>query len=263
MEVRGDELMERLQSSDYNGVKGILEKLKSDGKKGLDSKNEQDLEQRRAAYGRNEIPPKPMKTFLRLCWDAFHDLLLVILLVCAVVSIGLSFYKPPQEGEEHSDEPNLEWIEGVAILVAVLVVVFVTAFNDWRKERQFRGLQDKIEKDHEAQVIRDNHVQQIPVAELVVGDLCFIKYGDLLPADGLVVQSSDLKIDESSITGETDLVKKSKKEDVGLLSGTHVMEGSGRMLVVGVGLNSQVGSIMSLLGATDDDSKKEKERQER
>ena len=72
---------------------------------------------------------------------------------------------------------NLEWIEGVAILVAVLVVVFVTAINDWRKERQFRGLQSRIEKDHQASVVRDNHIQQIPVTELVVGDLCFIKYG--------------------------------------------------------------------------------------
>ncbi|CAF4286113.1 unnamed protein product, partial [Rotaria magnacalcarata] len=74
-------------------------------------------------------------------------------------------------------------------------------FNDWRKERQFRGLQNKIEKDQQASVIRDNVIQQIPISELVVGDLCFIKYGDLLPADGLIVQSSDLKTDESSITG--------------------------------------------------------------
>ncbi len=75
---------------------------------------------------------------------------------------------------------NLEWIEGVAILVAVLVVVFVTAINDWRKERQFRGLQSKIEKDQIASVVRDNHIQQILVTELVVGDLCFIKYGIVL-----------------------------------------------------------------------------------
>ena len=107
----------------------------------------------------------------------------------------------------------------MAILVAVLVVVFVTAFNDWRKERQFRGLQNKIEKDQQTSVVRDNQIQQIPVADLVVGDLCFIKYGqtlfvcdtlrtsssrlsgDLLPADGILVQGSDLKIDESSLTG--------------------------------------------------------------
>jgi magnesium-transporting ATPase (P-type) len=72
---------------------------------------------------------------------------------------------------------NLEWIEGIAILVAVLVVVFVTAINDWRKERQFRGLQSKVEEDHQTSVVRDNHIQQIPVTDLVVGDLCFIKYG--------------------------------------------------------------------------------------
>ncbi|CAM4791578.1 unnamed protein product [Rotaria magnacalcarata] len=242
MDVREKDLKEKLHSSEYNGIKGVLEKLKVDVNKGLDSKNQQDLEQRRTAYGRNEIPPKPMKTFLRLCWDALHDMLLVILLVCAVVSIGLSFYKPPQEDDNVKEDG----------------LVFVTSFNDWRKERQFRGLQNKIEKDQQASVIRDNVIQQIPISELVVGDLCFIKYGDLLPADGLIVQSSDLKTDESSITGEADLVKKHEDDDVGLLAGTHVMEGSGRMLVVGVGLNSQVGRIMSLLGATDEDSKKKK-----
>lgn len=105
MEVRGKDLMEKLNSSEYNGVKGILEKLKVDGNKGLQSSNEQDLEQRRTAYGRNEIPPKPMKSFIRLCWEALHDMLLIILLVCAVVSIGLSFYKAPQEGSsEEKDE---------------------------------------------------------------------------------------------------------------------------------------------------------------
>jgi len=104
MELRGKDLLEKLNSSEYNGIKGILEKLKVDGTNGLDSNNEQDLEQRRTTYGRNEIPPKPMKSFIRLCWDALHDMLLVILLVCAVVSIGLSFYEPPKQVGEHTEE---------------------------------------------------------------------------------------------------------------------------------------------------------------
>jgi Ca2+ transporting ATPase len=104
MEVRGKDLIEKLNSPEFNGVKGILEKLKVDGTKGLDSHNEQDLEQRRTAYGRNEIPPKPMKSFFKLCWEALHDMLLIILLVCAVVSIGLSFYKPPVVAGEHKEE---------------------------------------------------------------------------------------------------------------------------------------------------------------
>jgi P-type Ca2+ transporter type 2B len=104
MELRGKELMEKLNSSDFHGVQGILNKLQVNETRGLDSSNTQDLEQRRRAYGKNEIPPKPMKSFLRLCWDAFHDMLLVILLVCAIVSIGLSFYRPPQEDKSKEEE---------------------------------------------------------------------------------------------------------------------------------------------------------------
>lgn len=73
--------------------------------------------------------------------------------------------------------------------------------------------------------------------------------GDLLPADGILIQSNDLKIDESSLTGESDQIRKGPDQDPMLLSGTHVMEGSGKMLVTAVGVNSQTGIIMTLLGA--------------
>ena len=148
------------------------------------------------------------------------------------------------------EEANVEWIEGAAIIIAVLVVVFVTAFNDWTKERQFRGLQSKIELDQKFNVVRENVTRQIPIKEIVVGDICQIKYGDLLPADGVVVQSNDLKVDESSLTGESDLIKKHESKDPFLLSGTHIMEGSGKMLVLAVGEHSQTGVIFKLLGAT-------------
>lgn len=151
------------------------------------------------------------------------------------------------------EEANVEWIEGVAIIVAVLVVVLVTAFNDWTKERQFRGLQSKIELDQKFNVVRNNVVKQIPIKDIVVGEICQIKYGDLLPADGVVVQSNDLKIDESSLTGESDLIKKHESKDPFLLSGTHVMEGSGKMMVLAVGEHSQTGMIFKLLGATKED----------
>jgi|SRR6218665_684499 len=78
------------------------------------------------------------------------------------------------------DSEDLGWIDGVAILVAVCVVVFVTAFNDWKKERQFRGLQSKIELEHRFATIRDGETAQIPVKELVVGDICQVKYGKLV-----------------------------------------------------------------------------------
>lgn len=117
------------------------------------------------------------------------------------------------------DEMNVEWIEGAAIISAVLVVIFVTAFNDWTKEKQFRSLQNKIEDDQKFNVIRNNQLEQIHLKEIVVGDICVIKYGDLLPADGLVIQANDLKIDESSLTGESDLIVKSVQKNPFLLSG--------------------------------------------
>lgn len=132
------------------------------------------------------------------------------------------------------------WIEGAAILISVSVVVLVTALNDYRKERQFRGkniyrkkrfwkfnfflgLQAKIETEHKFAVIRGGQQIQVIVNELVVGDIAQVKYGDLLPTDGVLIQSNDLKIDESSLTGESDHIKKSVELDPMLLSGTHGM----------------------------------------
>jgi len=80
-------------------------------------------------------------------------------------------------GGHDETESKAGWIEGVAILGAVVVVVLVTAFNDWRKERQFRGLQSKIEHEHKFATLRAGQVQQIPVRDLLVGDICQVKYG--------------------------------------------------------------------------------------
>ncbi|XP_049500425.1 plasma membrane calcium-transporting ATPase 3 isoform X10 [Panthera uncia] len=166
-------------------------------------------------------------------------------------------------GAEDEGEAEAGWIEGAAILLSVTCVVLVTAFNDWSKERQFRGLQSRIEQEQRFSVIRDGQLLQVPVAALVVGDIAQVKYGDLLPADGVLIQGNDLKIDESSLTGESDHVRKSADKDPMLLSGTHVMEGSGRMVVTAVGVNSQTGIIFTLLGAGgEEEEKKDKKGKE-
>ncbi|NXV53882.1 AT2B3 ATPase, partial [Uria aalge] len=84
--------------------------------------------------------------------------------------------------------------------------------------------------------------------------------GDLLPADGVLIQGNDLKIDESALTGESDHVRKSADKDPMLLSGTHVMEGSGKMVVTAVGVNSQSGIIFTLLGAGGEEEEEKKEK---
>lgn len=84
-----------------------------------------------------------------------------------------------------------------------------------------------------------------------------------MPADGIILQSNDLKIDESSLTGESDQVKKSADHDPMLLSGTHVMEGSGKVLVTAVGVNSQAGIIFTLLGAVEHEASKDEKKRKK
>uniref|UniRef100_A0A452QVP3 Calcium-transporting ATPase n=1 Tax=Ursus americanus TaxID=9643 RepID=A0A452QVP3_URSAM len=267
MELRSTDALRKIQES-YGDVYGICSRLKTSPNEGL-SGNPADIERREAVFGKNFIPPKKPKTFLQLVWEALQDVTLIILEIAAIVSLGLSFYQPPEGdnalcGEvsvgEEEGEGETGWIEGAAILLSVVCVVLVTAFNDWSKEKQFRGLQSRIEQEQKFTVIRGGQVIQIPVADITVGDIAQVKYGDLLPADGILIQGNDLKIDESSLTGESDHVKKSLDKDPLLLSGTHVMEGSGRMVVTAVGVNSQTGIIFTLLGAGGEEEEKKDEK---
>uniref|UniRef100_A0A665VZ95 Calcium-transporting ATPase n=1 Tax=Echeneis naucrates TaxID=173247 RepID=A0A665VZ95_ECHNA len=268
MELRGAEALNQIGES-YGDIQGLCNRLKSSPIDGL-SGQPADIEKRKTVFGQNFIPPKKPKTFLQLVWEALQDVTLIILEVAAIVSLGLSFYKPPDAkrencgraagGVEDENEAEAGWIEGAAILLSVICVVLVTAFNDWSKEKQFRGLQSRIEQEQKFTVVRGGQVIQIPVAEIVVGDIAQVKYGDLLPADGVLIQGNDLKIDESSLTGESDHVKKTQEKDPMLLSGTHVMEGSGKMVVTAVGVNSQTGIIFTLLGGGEDDDDEEDEK---
>ncbi|KRG07257.1 plasma membrane calcium-transporting ATPase 2 isoform X3 [Drosophila mojavensis] len=256
MEHRGREGVTKI--SELGGIHELCKKLYTSPNEGL-SGSKADEEHRRETFGSNVIPPKPPKTFLTLVWEALQDVTLIILEVAALVSLGLSFYKPADEDAPllQEEDEHHGWIEGLAILISVIVVVIVTAFNDYSKERQFRGLQSRIEGEHKFSVIRGGEVCQISVGDILVGDIAQIKYGDLLPADGCLIQSNDLKVDESSLTGESDHVKKGPDTDPMVLSGTHVMEGSGKMVVTAVGVNSQAGIIFTLLGAAVDEQEAE------
>ena len=246
---------------DKGGTAGLMVKLKT-CPEGL-TRDENDLKRRREVFGQNWIPAAKSRSFLRLLWDAFLDPLLIILAIFALVGLSMSVYNE-LSGEE-GDEESFEWIEPVslqvqcflffftlfkqvAIVVAVLLVMVVTAVNDWKKEKQFRGLQEVIEDSKTYSVMKSGEVVEVSERSLVVGDIMILKYGDKIPADGILLRSSELLVDESSMTGENDLVKKSVEKDPLVLSSTKVMLGSGKALVTGVGENSQAGDIQMLLG---------------
>lgn len=250
MEHRGQEARDYLNAK-FGGLSKLVHKLHTSSERGIGGFLE-DLENRKTVFGCNYIPPKPPKTFLQFLIDALKDTILIILMIAAIVSLLLGIFAPE---ECEGSEDNTGWIDGFAIIIAVIIVALVTAVNDYQKEQQFRGLQSKIEGEHKFTVVRHGEPIEVLNSEIVVGDLCQVKYGDLLPADGVVVQCNDLKVDESSLTGESDLVKKGEKDPL-LLAGTHVMEGSGKMVVCAVGVNSQTGIIFSLLGTHDKEGDK-------
>ncbi|KAL5963959.1 Plasma membrane calcium-transporting ATPase 2 [Taenia solium] len=216
MGLRGKEAAKFIER-EFNGYASLVKSLSSSPVAGL---NEPEVEKQRQLYGTNIIPQKPPKSIFRLVWEALQDITLLVLIGAAIISLALSLYMKfnPSPNHDGTSENEAGWIEGVAILVAVVVVVVVVATNDWQKEKQFRGLQSRIEAEQKFTVLRDGIIKEIPIADIVVGDICLVKYGDLLPADGVVIQSTDLKVDESSLTGESDHVKKSPLFDPTLLS---------------------------------------------
>lgn len=137
MSLRTNE--EREQAlAEYEGVEGIMGLLEVNLKVGL-PQDPHELTRRRTAFGTNVIPATPPKSFLALCFDALQDKTLIILVIAAVISIIL--------GVTVEQRKEIAWIDGAAILVAVVIVVLVTAGNDWTKEQQFRDLQKKLESD--------------------------------------------------------------------------------------------------------------------
>ena len=137
MSLRTNE--ERSQAlAEYEGVEGLMGHLEVNLKTGVLA-DSHELARRRSAFGTNIIPDTPPKAFLALCLDAIQDKTLIILMVAAVISIIL--------GVTVEENKSIAWIDGAAILSAVVIVVLVTAANDWTKERQFRGLQRKLESD--------------------------------------------------------------------------------------------------------------------
>jgi len=237
------------------GVQGVAEALGVDIRQGLDNNNKAELKRREDTFGSNYIPPPKAKSILELMWEAFQDLTMMILAASGTISIIL--------GATVGEHPETEWIEGACILFAVLLVTVVAALNDYQKEKQFRAL-NAVKEDEKIKVIRNGEPMEISKWSLVVGDIVRVDLGDILPADGIVFDEKELKVDESAMTGESDLLVKEPKENPYLLSGTKVMEGFGKMLVIAVGENSQAGIIKTLImGKAGKKEEKKKEKKDK
>ncbi|KAJ8762552.1 hypothetical protein K2173_007991 [Erythroxylum novogranatense] len=216
------------------GVANVASAIQT-GLQGGISGGDEDMSRRQDAYGCNAYNKPPPKRFFQFVVEAFKDLTIAILLVCAAFSLGFGI-------KEHGLKEG--WYDGGSIFLAVFLVISVSAVTNYRQNNQFHKL-SKFSENIKVEVVRGGQRQQVSIFELVVGDVVCLKIGDQVPADGLFIDGHSLQIDESSMTGESDYVEIDHNHNPFLLSGTKVADGFGKMLVVSVGMNTTWGEMMS------------------
>ena len=252
------------RGNDFQDIKYLQEKtieeliylLKTNTETGLNS-----LEGREETFGSNKVFVEPVPPFCWYVWEALKDLMIRILIVSAIVSIVL--------GCTFSEDPSKDWIDGVSIVIAVLVVVLVGSITDYQKETKFHELNEVQAEGTKYKLIRKGQPEDHISDDLLVGDLIMINYGDIMAADVLLIEGNGIKMDESALTGESDAMKKEKLEkciellNKGekklpsplLLSGTNCVEGSGKGIVIAVGEHSQKGIIRRTVDNAQENSK--------
>lgn len=216
---------------------------------------------RKRIFSDNRLPERKSKSLLQLMWMAYNDKVLILLSIAAVVSLAIGIYQSIDTAKNGNGEAPVEWVEGVAIMVAIFIVVIVGSINDWQKERQFVKLNKKKE-DRYIKVIRSGKTQELSVYDILVGDIVVVDPGDIIPVDGIFIDGHNVKCDESSATGESDLLRKtpaadvfgametnasSKNLDPFMLSGAKVTEGVGKFLTTATGIHSAYGKTMMSL----------------
>ena len=188
-------------------------------------------------YGSNRTIERKGVTYCQLVWEGMHDFTLILLSIAAVISIVLGIY---------TDGWDDGWYDGFAIIIAVVVCVNVTAINDLQKDKQFRIL-NAANNRQQITTMRNGEKCLISTDDLVVGDIIQISAGDTVPADGYFLTGSNVKMDESKLTGESDQVEKNETKNPFVVSSTECHEGSCTILVVAVGQHSVFGRMRAMI----------------
>lgn len=205
-----------------------------------------EVAQSRSKYGENVLTP-PAKAPLWLQFlDKFSDPLIIILLIAGALSILISCYEYFALG----DGPTV-FFEPVGIFVAIMLATGLSFYFEYQADKEFAIL-NKVNDDEPVEVIRDSNTTQIPRREVVVGDIVIVNTGEEIPADGELMESTLLNVDESTLTGEPMCAKTSVASEFDsqatfpsnhVMKGTKVMEGHGIMRVLAIGDHTEQGKV--------------------
>ncbi len=184
-------------------------------------------------FGKNEIKRTKKVNSWKIFLSQFTSPLVILLIMAALISFFIG-YLPGQSS-------NL--FDTSLILLIVLITGLSGFFQEYKAERSIEALQGySIPK---IQVFRDGAIREISVVDLVVGDVVLLEAGDIVPADAQILESFNLKIDESILTGESETVKREKGEEV--FMGTSIHVGNAKALIVRIGMQTNIGQIANAL----------------
>lgn len=207
---------------------------------------DEQVAQSREAYGDNILTPPPSTPLWKLFLEKFRDPLIIILLVAGVMSVGISVYEYTA-----LDMGAGVFFEPAGIFIAIFLATALGFVFELKADREFAIL-NKVNDDEPVQVYRNGVVSEIPRRDVVVGDIVVISTGQEIPADGNLLESTTLNVDESTLTGEPLCPKTHLREHNDseatypswlVLRGTKVMEGHGVMEVTAVGDRSENGKV--------------------
>lgn len=196
---------------------------------------DEQVKQSRERYGRNVLTPPHRTSLWKLYLDKYRDPIIQILLVAAFVSLILAFI-------EHN------FMETIGIFVAVFLATTVGFYFERDAAKKFNVL-TALSEEQPVKVRRGGKVMQIPRHDIVVGDVVLIEVGDEVPADGELLVSTDLQINESTLTGEPITEKNTEGGGDGayprnvILRSTMVMNGRGEFVVTAVGDATEIGKV--------------------
>lgn len=218
----------------------VVNELGSNVQSGLSS---QEVEARREKYGKNALEEHKKETLLVKFLKSFADVLIIILLVAAVISLIV--------------DPH-EWVDSLVIFIVVMLNAILGVVQESKAEKSLEAL--KKMSSPECKVIRNGVTDKIPSEDLVVGDIILIEAGDFIPADARLIDAVNLQVDESALTGESVPVTKMTDVIEGdaaalgdrknmVFSSTFVTNGRGKAVVTDTGMKTEIGKIAGMLGA--------------
>ncbi|MBD5269285.1 MAG: calcium-translocating P-type ATPase, PMCA-type [Bacteroides sp.] len=208
--------------------------------------SEAQVAESRRSHGANVMSPPPKDPLWKQFLEKFEDPLIIILLIAGALSIGISCYEYWGLGEGAG-----VFFEPIGIFIAILLATGLAFYFELRADKEF-SLLNQVNDDEPVTVIRGGDVMQVARKEIVVGDIVILNTGEEIPADGTLLESSSLSVDESTLTGEPLCSKTTVEADFDpdatfpsnhVMKGTKVMEGHGVMEVTAVGDATENGKV--------------------